>query len=110
MVLEELKVIYKPWALAERQIGKTGCIGKFLRDKRESKKLGFDNRTTNWQAVLDFSQAPVSTNNYTTNCQITQSSQEEIIWNQKQNYEMRLGLKNPTLKFGNSIRIKILPL
>lgn len=47
-----------------------GCTGKVLRkiNKKESKELDFENRTTNWQEeILDFSQAPVSTNNYTTN-------------------------------------------
>lgn len=53
---------------------------KVLREinKKESKALDLENQTTNWQTeILDFSQIPVSTNNYITNCQITQSKQEE---------------------------------
>lgn len=57
-----------------------GWTGKFLREinKKESKGLDLENQTTNWQTeILDFSQVPLSTNNYTINCQITQSKQEE---------------------------------
>lgn len=54
--------------------------GTVLREinKKESKALDLENQTTNWQTeILDFSQVPVSTNNYIINCQITQSKQEE---------------------------------
>lgn len=45
-----------------------GWTGKFLREinKKESKGLDLENQTTNWQTeILDFSQVPLSTNNYT---------------------------------------------
>ena len=54
--------------------------GTVLREinKKESKALDLENQTTNWQTeILDFSQVPVSTNNYIINCQITQSKREE---------------------------------
>ena len=58
--------------------------GKVLREvftflfKKESKALDLENQTTNWQTeILDFSQVPVSKNNYIISCQITQSKQEE---------------------------------
>lgn len=60
----------------------------------------------NWQAeILDFSQAPLSTNNYTTNCQIIQSHHKEELQNNLEPkariYEMRLArLKTPARKFG----------
>lgn len=57
-----------------------GYIEKVLSEinMKESKELAFENESTNWQTeILDFSQASVSTNNYTANCQITQSNQGE---------------------------------